>query len=68
MRDTEERFSPQSFWPIHPRDADDGDLRPLPPLYFGAAGVVWALHHLQDIGAATLPAGTAPMPAGAPGC
>ncbi len=52
--DTEERFSAQGSWPMHPRDADDGDLRPVPPLYFGATGVIWALHHLQDIGAATL--------------
>jgi lantibiotic modifying enzyme len=54
VRDTEERFSPQTFWPLHPRDADDVDTRPLYPLYFGATGVIWALHQLQDLGAATL--------------
>jgi hypothetical protein len=54
VQDTESRFSPNDFWPMHPRDADDGDFRPATPLYHGATGVVWALHHLQAIGAARL--------------
>ena len=52
--DTETRFSGDDFWPLHPRDADDGDKGPAYPLYHGAGGVVWALHHLQARGAATL--------------
>ena len=38
-----ERFDPLALWPPHPGDADEGHPdRPLIPLYFGAAGVVWA--------------------------
>jgi len=57
VRDTEARFTPERHWPIHPRDADQGEtasLQAFYPLYFGACGVVWALHHLQARGAATL--------------
>lgn len=52
--DTEARFATGTFWPIHPRDADDGQTQPLYPLYFGACGVLWALHYLQAIGACEL--------------
>ena len=51
VRDTETRFSPERHWPIHPRDADQGEtasLQAFYPLYFGACGVFWALHHLQS--------------------
>lgn len=54
VRDTETRFGFESLWPIHPKDADDGDSGPLYPLYFGAAGIVWALHYLQAVGAVRL--------------
>lgn len=57
VRDTEARFSGQRHWPIHPRDADAGDppgLQAFYPLYFGACGVIWALHHLQGVGAVRL--------------
>ena len=57
VRDTEAQFSPQWHWPIHPRDSEPGDdpsLRTFTPLYFGACGVFWALHHLQSLGATTL--------------
>jgi hypothetical protein len=54
VRDTEARFSPENGWPLHPRDADDGDTAPATPLYHGACGVIWALHYLQAIGACTL--------------
>jgi hypothetical protein len=48
-----ERFDSRNLWPPHPGDADDGHPdRPLIPLYFGAAGVVWALQHLREQGAA----------------
>ena len=55
VADAEAAFSPQAYWPIHPRDADGAaDVEPLYPLYFGACGVVWALHHLRDAGAVRL--------------
>jgi len=48
-----ERFDPSALWPPHPGDADEGHAdRPLTALYFGAAGVVWALGHLREQGAA----------------
>jgi len=54
--DAEARYSPQAWWPPHPQDIDPGEdpLRPATPLYYGACGVVWALHYLQDIGAVRL--------------
>ncbi len=54
MADTEERFTPAGYWPPHRQDAEDGSPQPLTPLYFGALGVIWALHHLRDSGAADL--------------
>ena len=53
VADTESRFSADTFWPIHPLDADDGDTAPVYPLYYGACGVIWALRYLHDVGAAT---------------
>lgn len=52
VRDTEERFSPETFWPTHQLDAKD--LEPQYTLYMGACGVIWALQHLQAQGAASL--------------
>src|SRR3954452_15558000 len=48
VRETEVRCSPDTWWPVHPRDVDPGDA-PVPSttLYFGAAGVVWALEQLS---------------------
>jgi hypothetical protein len=57
--DTEERFATGTYWPIHPRDADDGATAPLYPLYFGACGVLWALHYLDAVGAVRLKRGYA---------
>jgi Lanthionine synthetase C-like protein len=54
VADTEERFTSEGDWPPHRQDADDGSPQPLTPLYFGAIGVIWALHHLRDIGAVEL--------------
>ena len=50
-------FSPDTLWPPHPRDLDPDDdpLAPFPCLYFGAAGIVWALDHLASVGAASSP-------------
>ena len=54
--DTESRFSPDRYWPLHPRDADGNDDpdQLTTPLYHGACGVIWALHYLQAVGAAQL--------------
>jgi hypothetical protein len=41
----------ERFWPAHPQD--DGQSDGNASLYFGAAGVVWALHHLARVGATT---------------
>jgi hypothetical protein len=43
------QFDPDSFWPAHPND--DGVADGNPSVYFGAAGVVWALDYLHRIGA-----------------
>lgn len=40
VQDTEERFSPDMWWPTHP--LDDGDAAPMYSLYMGACGVVSA--------------------------
>lgn len=64
VRDTEARFSPERYWPIHPRDAEPGDdpsVQAFTPLYFGACGVFWALHHLQRLGATRLDRSYAPF-------
>lgn len=54
--DTEARFSPELYWPAHPRDLepDDDASAIATPLYHGAAGVMWALEYLQAVGAAAL--------------
>lgn len=54
VRDTEARFVPQLGWPLHPLDAEPGDDLEAgnPSLYFGACGVLWALHYLRSMGAA----------------
>jgi hypothetical protein len=52
VRDTCSRFDPQKLWPIHPLDLfRNGLTEPLKMLYFGAAGVIWALDYLNKIGA-----------------
>ncbi len=54
VRDTEAAFVPGRWWPPHPSDLEPGeDPRQVSPsLYFGAAGVVWALRYLAAVGAA----------------
>jgi hypothetical protein len=64
VRDTEARYSHEHHWPIHPRDAGPGDDvsgAGFTPLYFGACGVIWALHHLQSLGAVKLERSYAPF-------
>jgi hypothetical protein len=53
---TEKQYDPQHLWRAHPRDLDPGEdpAQPATCLYYGAAGVIWALHHLQALGAAKL--------------
>ncbi|HEY1929817.1 MAG TPA: LanC-like protein [Caulobacteraceae bacterium] len=48
---TRSAFTPDGLWPVHP---DDGppEWGALTGLYFGAAGVIWALDYLQRVGAA----------------
>jgi hypothetical protein len=59
VRDTEARFTPEGLWPMHPSDASNPDPQYL--LYWGASGVIWALHHLRDRGAARLARDYAPV-------
>jgi Lanthionine synthetase C-like protein len=56
LAETEARFTPEAWWPPHPRDLEPGEdaAQPATPLYHGACGVVWALHYLQDAGAVRL--------------
>jgi hypothetical protein len=54
VSDTEARFSADTYWPIHPRDAEGGRTRPLYALDVGACGVLWALHYLEAVNASRL--------------
>ena len=52
VADTHASFSAEGLWPIHPFDrSDERPPDSLKPLYHGAAGVIWALDHLAEIGA-----------------
>ncbi|MFO0761186.1 MAG: LanC-like protein [Byssovorax sp.] len=42
-------FSPEHLWPTHPLD-DEGEAAPLPMMYCGAAGVIFALARLARAG------------------
>jgi hypothetical protein len=46
-------FDADRYWPPHPRDFEPGDdpTQRATCLYYGAAGVAWALQHLQAVGA-----------------
>jgi Lanthionine synthetase C-like protein len=56
VSDTEAQFSEDRYWPLHPQDRQHGDVATQfeSVLYDGACGVIWALHYLQSVGAATL--------------
>jgi len=58
-------FSPETLWPMHPRDIGENDdpATPFPCLYFGAAGVAWALGYLDAVGAAPSPSFASHLPA-----
>jgi lantibiotic modifying enzyme len=50
VADARSSFSAESLWPPHPNDGDaEGEV--WRNLYFGAAGVVWALDYLAKAGA-----------------
>lgn len=53
VKDTTDRFTPERLWPVHPLDNLSGVVLPQPfkMLYFGAAGVIWALDYLARVGA-----------------
>lgn len=46
----------EALWPIHPIDVSDERPPVLLPLYYGAAGAIWALHHLNAARREYLPA------------
>ena len=50
VKDTHARFDPHRLWPVHPLDRPSAE-RPFKMLYFGAAGVIWALSYLNRVGA-----------------
>jgi hypothetical protein len=54
VEDTEQRFAEHGAWPMHPLDADGDSREPVFNLYFGACGVIWALHDLAARGMASL--------------
>jgi len=52
VRDAVTHFDHETFWPAHPSDDGAGDGNP--SVYFGAAGVIWALDYLHRIGATAI--------------
>jgi hypothetical protein len=56
VADAEQAFDEGSWWPVHPRDGDYTgiDVYTTHGLWSGAAGVLWALHRLAEVGAVTL--------------
>ena len=50
--DAHAAFSEEGLWPIHPIDLSPERADTLKPIYYGAAGVVWTLLHLQRAGMA----------------
>jgi Lanthionine synthetase C-like protein len=48
--DVEAALQDGEWWPVHPLDAEDDDPDVVHGIYFGAAGVLWALHRLAQAG------------------
>jgi hypothetical protein len=48
------RFDPNTLWPTHPMD-EPKDTEPYCMLYFGAAGIIYALRRLSAAGAPYMP-------------
>lgn len=49
-RETDEALRDREFWPLHPLDDDGETPGAVHGVYFGAAGVLWALHRLAAAG------------------
>ena len=49
-RDADGALRKGAWWPMHPLDAEDGDPDVVHGIYFGAAGVLLALHRLAQAG------------------
>ena len=56
VQNAEARFDADRYWPVHPQDATGKkDLKSISTsLYYGACGMFWGLHYLQDCGAVKL--------------
>ena len=50
-RDADDALRDGDWWPLHPLDDDGAMPDALHGIYFGAAGVLWALDHLRREGA-----------------
>jgi hypothetical protein len=48
VADTHDAFREDQLWAIHPFDVSPERPDSLKTLYYGAAGVIWALRHLED--------------------
>jgi lanthionine synthetase-like protein len=48
--EADEALRDREWWPVHPLDANGETPAVIHGIYFGASGVVWALHHLAQAG------------------
>src|SRR3954469_14046176 len=49
-READAALAGGTWWPLHPLDAEPGDPDVVHGIYFGAAGVLWALPRLAQVG------------------
>jgi lantibiotic modifying enzyme len=49
-RDADDALRERDWWPLHPLDDDGQTPHEIHGVYFGAAGVLWALEHLARAG------------------
>src|SRR5215217_4014922 len=49
-RDADRALRADDWWPVHPLDRDGDTLAVVHGIYFGAAGVLWALDRLASAG------------------